>query len=146
MDINSLGDEVKQSEGVWSTYEAPDGSTFDLCIAAANNRNFRDKQTKLLLSAQRSNKGKPISITQFPEVVLKASIGTVLTDWRGLTKGDAEYPFTEEAALDLLSRRTLEVEAIRRFIDERSVESENFQGESESAQKAEIKSGDPLVP
>ena len=71
-------------------------------IARSNNPAFRAKFRKLSKPYQRQIDAKTISDEKSTDIVCTAMAGTVLVGWSGTFPDGEEYPYSEDAAKQLL--------------------------------------------
>jgi len=136
MDIGELiADESLQETGVWIPFR--DGAEF--LIAYAGRKKYRDKLGRISAKMRRMNRGRDLTTAELDTVTVDSMVGTVLLDWKGISKGGEPFPFSDENAKWWLARSA----ELRDFIFGEANTIVNFQKEGEPASEplADLKSG-----
>jgi hypothetical protein len=139
MDTEELiADESLQETGVWIPFR--DGCEF--LIAYSGRKKYRDRIGKTSARLRRMNRGRELTTGEIDQVNVEAMVGTVLLDWKGITKEGQPFPFTAENAKWWLSKST----ELRDFIFGEAATIGNFQKEGEAASDklADLKSGSDI--
>lgn len=104
-------------EGVWTQYE---GSEFK--IAYSTNVRFLRLKQRLEHPHRRKIENGTIDPAEHRKIMCKAIAEALLLDWRNVSDGDEEVPFSTKAA----ERALLYDEAFREFVMTFSMELGNF--------------------
>jgi hypothetical protein len=141
MDIDEvIADESMQETGIWIPFR--DGAEF--LIAYSGRKKYRDKIGKLSARERRKNRGRELTAAEADAVTIEAMIDTVLLNWRGITKAQADFPFSRMNA-DWWLKRSPE---LRDFIFAEANNLSNFQpegGEEASSPLADTKSSTDMA-
>jgi hypothetical protein len=90
-------DEAKQSEGTWVEFE---GSEF--CIAYANNPTFLKEKKRLERPFKRQIERGTMNEEDQRRITCEALATGVLVDWKNVTDGKKEIPYSKEIAAEAL--------------------------------------------
>lgn len=88
----------KEEEGVW--VKGPDGAEF--LIARAGNKNFTKLAGELMKPHRKLIQMGKADDALVAQLAAEVTSRTVLLNWRGVKEGDAEVPYTQEAACKML--------------------------------------------
>ena len=90
-------DENKQTEGTWVEFE---GSEF--CIAYANNPTFIKAKKRLERPYERKIRQNKLNEEDQRRITCEALVEGVLVDWKNVTDGKKEIPYSKEIATEAL--------------------------------------------
>ena len=128
MDITKLlVDPAKEQAGVWTDYD----ETSSLLIGSITSRRYKDAYQSELDSAR--IKLRKISNEQAEKIQIKVLAKAVLLNWKGVKKGEAEYPYSQENAEYILTN----CPQVREFVLQAAANIENFKAETVEEAKAQ---------
>lgn len=101
-------DPEKLEKGAWDKLD----EETEIRVRRANNPQFRKRLEELREEAVRKlgvDEEDRIPEEVSRDILAQAAAEYLLTDWRGMTSGGEEFPYSQEAALSLLRDRRHEV-------------------------------------
>lgn len=98
-------DRAKETEGVWHTVALGPGQSLDVRVARTTNAAYRDRLLTLImpLLGRAERDADSVDDDEIGAAWAETMAGTLLTDWRTLKFGGKEVPFSEEAAVVVLT-------------------------------------------
>ena len=97
-------DPAKETEGVWHTVNLDGEHSIEIKVARKTCRAYRDRVLSFIIPLLgKAEKGEDVEDGVIGETWAKVMAGTMLTDWRGLELDGVEFPFSEEAAVLVLT-------------------------------------------
>ncbi len=125
MDIAQLkADPALVGEGVWKVYQnegEPNEVAFK--IGYFRDAKYENRYNRLLMSARRKTRARDLPVEFATEALIKAMVGHIVKDWRGLTKGDQPFEYSDENCQEFLTA----VPEVREWLMAESSILENFQ-------------------
>lgn len=110
----------QETNGVWADFG---GGRFK--IAHTNNMVFQREMTRLQAPFRKKlDKGTLDPKTQL-DIMCKAMARGILLDWRNVGSGGQEIPFSEEAAIKVLTHNS----ELREFVQDFALDLENYREE-----------------
>jgi hypothetical protein len=115
-------DKTKEADGVWSEIALATGDVLEVKIAKWFNKAHRAKYLAVMSPHAAAIDAGELSDEDANRLHAEGMVGTVLTDWRGLTIGGKDKEYSDDAALVLLS----ELDTLREEIAKRSRQTANY--------------------
>jgi hypothetical protein len=135
-------DPSKVENGVWKQFD-DDGTGFK--IASTSKKAYQNKLGKMMTKAMNQSRARDLTQTQRDDIVNRAMLGTIVTDFRGWLNDDGTpMVFNDENVLKMLSHPNTR---IRDFIRNEAGDDENFKpdgqqsADGETTPEARLKSG-----
>ena len=136
------------SQGKWLTFVPPTDpeESFEVLLAYGL-RSLQEETEKRFAAKRRELEGRNLTPAERSEVTVRARVGTILLDWRGLESNGKPLPFSEDAAYNLMvSYPAFEFFILNEAGDVRHFQNkaaDNSEPEGAAASQADlIKSGD----
>ena len=107
---------TKENEGVWAEMEIAPGAAFEVLIASTESQGWKNYVLDTLV---RMGDMEKVKDGEAERTQAEAMVGTILLDWRDLSWGGEEIPFSREFAVELLTELRLFRDGVMRLSRER---------------------------
>ena len=126
-------DPERENKGVWEKLDIAPGITFEALIASTDSKEYR---SRVLATLSRFRELTDATDEEAAKIQAENMAGAILLDWRDLSFGDQEIPFTKDLAVELLSElRRLREDIMLRARDMKRFQDDNLEAVAERLAK-----------